>query len=493
MNLANVECNKKGKYYGVKKTSCKAKNEVLRRRGEGESLLNGVLFLFLISNTLYFFQKKWPHSFVLLCVIFAVQFALYGFLAWGLYKKKTIRFSLILVVAIFSRLTLSFSEPILENDYIRYLWDGRVVAHGFNPYKYKPMDKALDHLKTDYREKIGWKQYKTIYPPLAQMAFGVSHLIGGDSLLSLKWVFILFDLGTGILLCLWLSRLKKPKELSLLYFLNPLVLKEISNSAHLDSMVVFFSVFALYLFSFVDCGVRQSFRQWLGTYGKAWAVLALAIASKFYPLVFVPLVMRLDKKWTYGVSLIAVIMAVLYLPFLSAGENLFSGLGAYSKYWIWNASIFQLTTKSLNWTLSQVPIIQYSAWLDNLMFKDIPAKVVVGVIYTFIIWSLSQNLKKKEDLGKYAMWAIGALLVLSPVVDGWYVLWILPLACLYGNLPWLSFSFLVVGSYAWFYSKDFSPWIKLVEYLLFYLILMWTYRNFILTKWSNAIKVKSTS
>src|SRR5262249_12621573 len=44
----------------------------------------------------------------------------------------------ILGFALLFRVCLLFSQPIQEDDFYRYLWDGKVVASGLNPYGITP-------------------------------------------------------------------------------------------------------------------------------------------------------------------------------------------------------------------------------------------------------------------------------------------------------------------------------------------------------------------
>ena len=47
---------------------------------------------------------------------------------------------LIVAMGLAARLALFASEPILEDDYQRYLWDGAVTAAGHNPFAVAPQD-----------------------------------------------------------------------------------------------------------------------------------------------------------------------------------------------------------------------------------------------------------------------------------------------------------------------------------------------------------------
>ncbi len=80
-------------------------------------------------------------------VSFRVIVGLYFFIA--LFNLKKIKnnklwFGAIIGVGLLSRLILIPSQPVLEDDYYRYLWDGAVTAHGYNPYVYSPLD-AMDY------------------------------------------------------------------------------------------------------------------------------------------------------------------------------------------------------------------------------------------------------------------------------------------------------------------------------------------------------------
>ena len=430
------------------------------------------LILLLASQAGYFAMKMFPHEFLGLLAVYSAAFLCFGVLALCLKRGQngpghgpSMALSVVIIAGIVARLIVLFSPPVLENDFHRYLWDGRVLANGVNPYLYSPMDPALDFLDTDYREKIGWKKYGTIYPPLAQIVFAGSHLFFGDSLIGLKIIFLLFDLGTGFVLVRWLRSKEIDPSWSFLYFLNPLVLREIGNAAHLDSIPVFFSTLSLYLMS----RTKNQKPLW------AWISLALGVTSKLFPIVLAPLLVRVDPKWKQNASCFLGVVALMYLPFMGAGSGLFGGAGAYAQYWIWNASVFKILSLGSAWVGTNISTIFHSDWIKAAIERDAPAKLIVGIIFAIILFRIAKNLKKRIDLPVAAFWTLSALLILSPVMDGWYVLWILPLACLLRSKSWIAFSYLVVASYAWFYSKEIAPYFRIVEYALFFTLLYWEY------------------
>ncbi len=424
-----------------------------------------LLLLLVMSCAGYFAVKDGHlHPFLSFLSLYCLQFLLFGWIIWRALKGHPTSWMAIWGAAVGCRLILWFTDPVLENDYWRYLWDGKMVAHGINPYLYAPSDPVLDSYETDYRGLIGWNQYKTIYPPFSQYVFGLIQLIAADSVIALKIALTLFDLATGGVLMLWLSRNGRDPKWAILYLLNPLVLKEIANSSHLDSLPVFLSMLALYWMSSPKPAPPADLR--------AWSALALATASKLYPLILVPLFMRLDPRWRRGLLLYIAILVGLYLPFLEAGSSLLSGTRTYATYWIFNAGLFQLTAAAFRWIASYIPRNDQLLWLQPMIANDVPAKVALGSFYLVFLAFITRRLRSRPDLARTAMYAIGALLVISPVVDAWYVLWILPLACLNRSIPWLAFSFLVVASYSWFYSKIAAPYFRFVEYFVFFGLLL---------------------
>lgn len=73
--------------------------------------------------------------------------------------------------AVFFRITLLTAQPSLSDDIYRYLWDGRVQAHGLNPYLYSPDSVELEFLRDDIYEGVNHRGVNTIYPPFAQVFF----------------------------------------------------------------------------------------------------------------------------------------------------------------------------------------------------------------------------------------------------------------------------------------------------------------------------------
>ncbi len=224
---------------------------------------------------------------------------------------------IIFTVAILCRLVALFPEPFLSSDVYRYAWDGVVQHAHINPYRYVPSDPALQFLRApnqDLYDNMNRKDYaRTIYPPVAQVLFYAITFIS-PTVTAMKAAMVLFECVTVWGLLRLLPLLGMPREWVLAYAWMPMPIWEFAGSGHLDAIVLAFMVLAL-LFRMR----RQPV--WTGIF------LALAVLTKFYPLVLFPaLYQRGDWKMP---AVMAGLAAVFYGFYLSAGRLVFGFLGGY--------------------------------------------------------------------------------------------------------------------------------------------------------------------
>ena len=197
-------------------------------------------------------------------------------LFFGLRVKSNFRVlvGVIVLVAVSTRLLLVFSNPILEVDFYRYLWDGIAANQGVAPYKYSPDavlrsnadDPELKLLQAAIAKspsaftivsRVHFEQYTTLYPPVSQAVFRTTTAIVPDEasvdahIASIKFMLVLFDFGTMAALGWMLFFLKKHPAWLMAYAWNPLVMKEISNGGHLDSIAIFFMTTAIAVFLWI--------------------------------------------------------------------------------------------------------------------------------------------------------------------------------------------------------------------------------------------------
>ncbi len=223
--------------------------------------------------------------------------------------------------AIGFRLITLFSVPIQEVDIYRYVWDGTVAAQGISPFQYTPDqvktarwsgsgdDPELQRLVelcdrdpavADILNQVHFAFLPTIYPSASQAVFWLAvrttpHQATAHSRLVVMKAWLTgFDLGVLLVVVGLLNLCGLRPELCVVYAWCPLVIKEIANSGHLDSIAVFLATLAVYLTARVVCrktpleSGRSPLPAWVGL-TMAALVLGAAIGAKLYPVVLVPL------------------------------------------------------------------------------------------------------------------------------------------------------------------------------------------------------------
>lgn len=243
--------------------------------------------------------------------------------------------------AIFFRLLLLFAPPQLSDDVYRFIWDGRLVAHGFNPYLYVPSQilhsdvAIIAGLDETLFRRLNSPNYFTVYPPLNQALFRLAAWSsGGDRFWNVMWLrvpILLSEIGTLWLMPKLLRRLNLNPNLALLYGLNPLVVIELTGNLHFEGVVIFLVLLALRWFT------QDRF------VGSAGA-LALAIGTKLLPLLLLPLIVRQSggPKGLLYVVLVSGLTALLFVPFADSNlvRNVFSSLNLYFQKFEFNASVY---------------------------------------------------------------------------------------------------------------------------------------------------------
>jgi len=389
---------------------------------------------------------------------------------------------LIVGFAAIFRLTLISASPHLSDDIYRYVWDGRVAAHGINPYFYPPEAAQLSHLRdATIFPHVNHAHIPTIYPPVAQFFFvGMYRLAPGT--LPLRVALLLFDFSTLALLQLLLKRLSRPIEWLLIYAWNPLLVVEIAGNGHLDSFGIFLlAASLLFLFS------RRPFG---GAVGLALSALTKFLAGALLPF-FLP---RRRGAAVVSVALFVVVILTCYAPFAAAGSRLFEGVRIYADKWRFNDSVFALVFEAVRSMIPQHRVVE-AIRADRMTadavtiasrttdFALVYAKAIVGAAFLALYAALLVGFwrrrgKMAEDAPLvFAMPVLAALLLLAPTLHPWYVLWMLPFLTLRPNRAWILFTGTVVLSY-WVlvgYVNEGvwreNPVVKWLEYLPFYLLL----------------------
>jgi alpha-1,6-mannosyltransferase len=319
----------------------------------------------------------------------------------------------------------------LDDDAHRYVWDGRVQRLGYNPYILVPSDPALVGLHTSETRTLNNPEVPSPYPPGAQLFFRAVAAIH-ESTFALKVAFVICDMALVFVLLDVLRRTGQGEHWVLAYAWHPLLAVEVAGSGHVDIVGVL-----LLLVS-----VASLLRRWRSV---AAITFGLAVSVKFLPIVLLPLYWK--RVRIRDGALAAVVLGLLYVPFLDRGRIPFGSLGTYVQRFRFNDPVFA--------TLERATAPQVVAGLA----------VLVGIVTA--IWMRRTSAALASDA---FAWPMAASLLCAPVVYPWYMLWLLPFLRSTSTLPILIWTLSIIPTYyVWRLRTLGQPWvvpgwIMLVEY-----------------------------
>jgi alpha-1,6-mannosyltransferase len=324
-------------------------------------------------------------------------------------------------------LVLLAVPPLTSIDVFRYVWDGRIQAAGFNPFLFVPAAPELRPLRDEvifpYVDKADYAV--TIYPPASQIFFLLVTRIH-ESVIAMKIALVLCEGVTMAAVIALLRRLGKPVTRVVAYAWHPLVIWEIANNGHIDAAMVAMMMLAVWL---VTAGHRLA----------AAVVAAIGALFKPFAVLVLPAIWR---PWDWKTPVVvAVVVTVLYLPYLSAGTGILGFLPAYAREErLASGSAFWIL-QVLRWTVGP------SSWA---------ATVYVAASLTILL-GLALRAGFREDrpvavtLGDINALLLAFSFLLSPD-HPWYFLMVVPFVALIGSSPaWV----LTVGGFALY---DVIPW-----------------------------------
>lgn len=360
--------------------------------------------------------------------------AVYFLAVRGFRRNRAVPLLFIILFGLAFRALFMFSVPVLENDFYRYFWDGGVVASGVNPYTHSPgqvsagaADERLVELKRGYEghfEKINHPEIKTIYPPVAEFFFAVSHKISPRSLTAWRLVLLAFDAATLAVLLASLRALGMSPQNCIVYWWNPLVVKEIFNSAHMDVLAFPFVLGAILLF--------LKNRKKLGA-----AALAVAAGVKLWPaLIFGTFLRPLREKWTSVAQTLVfvVLLGAIFLPMLLSQPDQSSGIAAYGKSWQNNSPFFATVLRTGEFFLELADIHPGHAQKYSRM----------AILAALVLWKLYVAFGSGPlGLHRKALLIVGAGFLLSPAQFPWYFTWLVPFLAVAPSRAFLSLTALL--------------------------------------------------
>ena len=379
-------------------------------------------------------------------------------LALGLTRRCTASrrgLAVILGTAAVLRIVVLAAPPVLSSDIYRYIWDGRVLAAGINPYRYIPTDPHLAALRdTEIFPQINRSNYApTIYPPAAEAIFFAVTRISA-TVVAMKAAMVLFEAVAVLLLLQLLAAAGLPAIRIVVYAWHPLPIWEFAGSGHIDAAIIAFVALALWsrirtdpsalsfrgrrsrnpegpirsdaVFMSSGFGARRGPGMTASDGAIAGLALALGALVKFYPSVLFPALWRREWRMT---AIFAAVLVLAYVPFLGVGWGVFGFLPGYLAeegftrggvgFYLWSAAKAVLPLGGLS-------DIAYIA----------AAASVLGFLGVYL--GLRNGARGGELSGSALLG--GAFVVLLSPHYPWYFAWLIVFACLIPSvaLLWLT-------------------------------------------------------
>ena len=236
----------------------------------------------------------------------------------------------IIAVGLGARFALLPSAPLQSNDVYRYLWDGRVLAAGIDPYVVAPDDARLAALRASgsLYSHIDWTGVPTLYPPFDLALYTLGAWLGnffGSQLVPLKALLLAGDVLSMALIAALLYVLKLPIGRLALYAWNPLVIVEFALNGHEESWAI-----AFLLATILALSTKKT--------TLAAVTMAGAVLAKLYPAAFVPALFA-RRSLAPKALLVPAIVAAAYAPFVFWNTDVLGFLHAFAFKYHFNDSL----------------------------------------------------------------------------------------------------------------------------------------------------------
>ncbi len=402
-------------------------------------------------------------EFIKLLVLFAGLF----FICFKLIQFEKWNFKFLLVVGILFRVVFLFVEPNLSQDFYRFIWDGELVRNFINPYLHIPnslieqQDLLIANAQELYKGMgdLSAKHFSN-YPPLNQFLFAVAAVLGGKTIMGsvvvMRLMIIITDIGIVYFGRKLLRNLNKSTHLIFWYFLNPLVIIELTGNLHFEGVMLFFFVWAIYLLS-------------VNRWKWAGVIYALSISIKLVPLLFLPLFLKYFnlKRSMLFYLIVGGTSLLLIAPFYSSEliANYSKTVGLWFSNFEFNAGLYN-------------GIKQLAVQFDTKPWELIKTYGKITPIVTIIFILLVSFLRKNQNLRvlfSSMLYILTFYYFLATTVHPWYIIFLVVLVIFTEYRFALLWSAVVVLSYFAYSNSDFKEHLGLlsIEYMVVYGFLLY--------------------
>ncbi len=416
----------------------------------------------LIPSVLWLVTMVWlmqinRTEFILLWSLYSIAFGAY---IWLVIHQGPIAIRNGLILALLARLASFFFDPLLSDDFYRFIWDGMLVNNGIHPMAYTPTylitHPEILHVNQTLYEALNSPDYFSVYPPLSQWIFSLSYLISGPNLLAnvlcYKTVLLVTDSTIIILLYKLLLKRNLPSDRVLFYALNPLIVIEFVGNLHMDGIMIVGLLAAVLMVEKNNLSVSI-------------LAMALSILSKMLTLVLLPFM----PKSIYP-------RKILWYALITTGFSVLIFWLSFGAHTSWLQSI-RLWFQTFEFNAGLYYLVRYAGMLIkgyNLISITGPALAACFLLGTCLLW-----VKYRGDVS--FDWAHAMLFVLTlyffcaTTIHPWYLGILLVLSILSQHVYPIVWTYLVFLSYSHYQDGGYAEnyWLIATEYLLLAAFILW--------------------
>jgi len=389
-------------------------------------------------------------------------------------KKNTNNFQFLLGISILFRFLFLFSIPNLSQDFYRFIWDGRMLWEGLNPYLSLPETYINEHAfpvnqAFDLYEGMGALNgsHYTNYPPINQLCFLIAAAFANKSIIGsvvvMRLLIIIADIGILYFGKKILTHLKIPVNTIFWYLLNPFIIIELTGNLHFEPVMLFFLVWAIYL---------------LFKHKWVWAAVLIgcSITVKLIPFLFLPLFFQwfvkretsLKKGFLQLVVFYTIVIGttiLLFLPFYSNQliENYSNSVGLWFRNFEFNASFY--------YTFREIGYLFRGYNEIAIIGKIIP---ILTVLFVGYIAFFRKNTTPKQ-LITALLFALSFYYFTTTTMHPWYLASLILLAVFTKYRFPIVWSMVIILSYSAYSQDVYKENILLIstEYMVVYGFLIW--------------------
>ena len=429
--------------------------------------LNKISIILALTSVLLYLAFAYDlvrTDYVKLITLYTALFLLF----YKLIQLNKNNFKFLAYLAFIFRAVFILAIPNLSQDFYRFIWDGRMILEGFNPYLYTPESFLIQsELPIAEAEELYAGMgtlngsHFTNYPPLNQLCFVIAGLFAGKSILGsaivLRLLIIAADFGTLYFGKKLLEKLKLPTYNIFWYILNPFIIIELTGNLHFEGVMIFFLVWSLYLLH-------------IHKWKQAAIVLACSVSVKLIPLIFLPLFFQ-KLSWKKSIlfySLVCGTTLLLFLPFYTPEfvSNYAQTVALWFQNFEFNASIYYLVREVGYWFRGYNEIA--------IIGKIIP----VAVVFFVLFMAFFKKNKSTTQLITNMLLVLSFYYFTTTTVHPWYISTLLILSVFTNYKFPLVWSFAIILSYLAYLNIDNADksenlWIIAIEYIIVFSVFLY--------------------